>query len=88
LEFLRDASTALEATPLRTGLLVFRHMDQAPRGMRQAFKGLFDSGRILGEYPVPNLEHTPLRFVAAVHVPPETEVFTAAGHHLLYHIDM
>jgi hypothetical protein len=89
LEFLRGASTALEATPLRTGLLVFRHVDQAPRGMRQAFKDLFDSGRMRGVYPVPNLEHTPLRFVAAVHMPPDTEVFTASAvQHLMHHITM
>jgi hypothetical protein len=76
LTFLRNAATALEASPVRTGLLVFRHIDRAPREVREALKGLFDSGRLHGESPVPNLKRSWLRFIVALRAPPEMDELT------------
>jgi hypothetical protein len=76
LTFLRNAATALEASPVRTGLLVFRHIDRAPHDVREALKGLFDSGRLHGQTPVPNLKRSWLRFIVALRVPPEVDEST------------
>jgi hypothetical protein len=88
LRYLRYASAAVEATPVRTGLLVFRHVDRAPRDVRNGLKGLFDYGRIRGESPVRDLAQSPLQFVVAVRVPLEADVLSANVLHLMHHIDL
>jgi hypothetical protein len=91
LQFLRYAATALEAKPVRTGLLVFRHIERANPDVREALKGLFDYGRLHGDTPVPNLEHSPLRFVVALRVPPEInqrDLYNARVQHLMHHITL